>query len=128
MANRSLYYPYIHIRDLSWLKATLLLFEQVRRMTPPGFQTDDDKMIKPFLLPHGGRDPMLYFSDLGSERAVAEQVKLAKHLREDANDPAFLDQFGRAATEAKENESPRAADGVASSAGSTAHKKIRPPH
>ena len=32
MAYNALYYPFIHVRDLLWLKGTLLLFRQVRRM------------------------------------------------------------------------------------------------
>jgi hypothetical protein len=31
----SLYYPYIRIRDVNWLKATLLYFPHVRRIVVP---------------------------------------------------------------------------------------------
>lgn len=44
----ALYYPYIHIRDANWLKATLLCFPQVRRMVPPDFHLTDLEEIKPF--------------------------------------------------------------------------------
>jgi hypothetical protein len=33
----ALHYPYIHIRDVNWLKGTPLCFPQVRRMVPPDF-------------------------------------------------------------------------------------------
>jgi hypothetical protein len=29
MNQKALYYPYIHIQDLNWLKATLLLFSRL---------------------------------------------------------------------------------------------------
>jgi hypothetical protein len=32
MAEQALYYPYIQIRDIEWVKATLLLFERIYRM------------------------------------------------------------------------------------------------
>jgi hypothetical protein len=37
----ALYYPYIHIRDANWLKATLLCFPQVRRMVPRHYPLKD---------------------------------------------------------------------------------------
>jgi hypothetical protein len=45
MADHPLYYPYIHIQDPDWLKATLLIFSQVRRMTPvQALQAGDDAL------------------------------------------------------------------------------------
>jgi hypothetical protein len=46
--RNALYYPYIHIRDVNWLKATLLCFWQVRRMVPPGFHLNDCDEVKAF--------------------------------------------------------------------------------
>jgi hypothetical protein len=101
MASRSLYYPYIHIRDPNWLKTTLLLFSEVRRMTPiRGLQPGDSEAIKPFTQRHGGREPMLRSANLWSGRAVAAQVELARRLREDAKDLDFMNRFGQYATEA----------------------------
>lgn len=101
MATHSLYYPYIHIRDPRWLKATLLLFSQVRRMTPvPGRQADDSEEIEPFTQWHGGREPMLLSANLWSHRAVAAQEELAARIRSDAKDASFKGQFGRQTTEA----------------------------
>lgn len=36
MTSGALYYPYIHIHDIEWLKGTLLLFDSVSRMLPCG--------------------------------------------------------------------------------------------
>jgi hypothetical protein len=98
MADRALYYPYIHIQDPEWLKATLLLFSQVRRMTPgPGPQFDDGPAL-PFTQPYGGREPLLTGADLWSARAEAAQIELARRLREDAKDGDFRAQFSQLAT------------------------------
>jgi hypothetical protein len=37
----ALYYPYIHLRDADWSKATLLWFGQIRRIAPAGFVFQD---------------------------------------------------------------------------------------
>jgi len=37
----ALYYPYIHLRDPNWSKATLLWFGQIRRIAPAGFVFND---------------------------------------------------------------------------------------
>ena len=101
MTKCSLYYPYIHIRDVEWLKATLLIFSEVRRMTPVvGRQPDDDEAIEPFTQYNGGRAPMLASANLWAPRAIAAQEALATRLRKDAEDPTFCKRFGRAATEA----------------------------
>lgn len=101
MADRALYYPYIHIRDVEWLKATLLLFSQVRRMTPAqGAQADDGGEILPFTEWRGSAEPMLTSANLWLERAVAAQDELARRLLEDAKDWDFRNQFGQYAAEA----------------------------
>jgi hypothetical protein len=46
--RNALYYPYIHVRDVNWLKATLLCFRQVRRMVPPDFHLNDLPELKPY--------------------------------------------------------------------------------
>jgi hypothetical protein len=99
MADRALYYPYIHIRDVEWLKATLLLFRQVRRMTPYGPQADDGQIL-PFTDWHGGEEPMLTSAGLWAERPAAAQVELARRLRGDADDLDFRNRFSRHAAEA----------------------------
>jgi hypothetical protein len=44
----ALYYPYIHIRDVNWLKATLLCFPQLRRILPDDFDPEDSFDVSRF--------------------------------------------------------------------------------
>lgn len=37
----ALYYPYIHPRDVEWVKGTLLAFGQVNRIVPDGYPLHD---------------------------------------------------------------------------------------
>lgn len=40
-----LYYPYINVRNVNWLKATLLCFPHLLRMVPQGYlRTDSPEM------------------------------------------------------------------------------------
>jgi hypothetical protein len=55
----ALYYPYIHIHDENWLKATLLCFGQVRRMVPDRFTKRDDATITPYGFLDGPYGPLL---------------------------------------------------------------------
>jgi hypothetical protein len=97
MADRALYYPFIHVRDVNWLKTALLLFRQVRRMTPmPGVQLGDVDVI-PFLESYDGAEPLLTNANIWSDRAARAQIELARRLREDAADITFVQRFGRAA-------------------------------
>jgi len=89
LADGALYYPYIHIRDPDWLKATLLLFSQVRRLTPDSGPQADNEPILAFTQWQGGRAPMLASANLWSDRAIAAQVELAARLQEDAQDLDF---------------------------------------
>jgi hypothetical protein len=108
MYDRALYYPYIHIQNADWLKATLLVFSQVRRMTPvPGRQPGDDDQIAPFTEYRAGREPLVTSANLWSARSEAAQIDLAERLCQDAQDPSFMKRFGKDATLAarKPNES-----------------------
>jgi hypothetical protein len=40
-SRRALYYPYIHPRDIEWVKGTLLAFGQINRVVPDGFPLKD---------------------------------------------------------------------------------------
>jgi len=56
----ALYYPYIHIRDINWLKGTLLCFPQVRRIVPSDFPLNDSAEVRKFLRLRGARgEPLL---------------------------------------------------------------------
>jgi hypothetical protein len=55
----ALYYPYIHIHDENWLKATLLSFRQVRRIVPYRFTVRDEVTIQPYASLEGPDGPLL---------------------------------------------------------------------
>jgi len=42
----ALYYPFIHITDVNWLKATLLCFPGVRRMVPESYVPTDSEAVQ----------------------------------------------------------------------------------
>jgi len=94
----ALYYPYIHIRDANWLKATLLSFPQVRRIVPYDFSLNDLEEVKPFRTVKGARGEAL----LGDEPAYhvgvhQAQERLLKKLQACA--PEQLDRFTLARTQ-----------------------------
>jgi hypothetical protein len=93
MARGALYYPYIHIDDLDWLKGTLLLFKSVSRMLPPEYtqgSRDDPRLM-------GFQDlGLLKCADLSTERSIAAQRVLAEKILADSTDPAFMRRYGRA--------------------------------
>ncbi len=94
MNDKALYYPYIHIQDVNWLKATLLLFSEVRRMIPGTFTPNDRRGVRAFaeFLPDGTQ--LLSPAELWSPRAVEAQNLLAKQLLKDAEDPSFCMKYG----------------------------------
>jgi hypothetical protein len=57
----ALYYPYAHIRDPDWLKATLLCFSQVQRIHPDGYpaRSELEEQIQRFTEVDGPRGPLL---------------------------------------------------------------------
>jgi hypothetical protein len=94
---KALYYPYIHIRDVNWLKGTLLLFPQVRRMIPYGnFTPDDSPEIRAFATSIG-REPLLKPANLRHPRVVNAQLALATKLQDDAKDRGFRRRYDRKA-------------------------------
>ncbi len=95
----ALYYPYIHVRDVSWLKATLLLFPQVRRMLPfAGWSPHDSPEIAAFTEWHSDREPLLAPANLSADRVRAAQDRLASRLEADSADPLFARKYDAAAT------------------------------
>jgi hypothetical protein len=93
----ALYYPFIHITDVNWLKATLLCFPGVRRMVPQSYAPSDSDEIKQFCDVVGPRHaPLLTSVDLFSPEALAaEEALLAKLAQHDAEIRA---RFGQAET------------------------------
>jgi hypothetical protein len=61
----ALYYPFIHITDVNWLKATLLCFPGVRRMVPQSYVPTDSDAVREFCDVEGPRgEPLLTRVDL----------------------------------------------------------------
>ncbi|MES0199844.1 hypothetical protein [Mesorhizobium sp. M0011] len=86
----ALYYPYIHIRDVDWLKGALLIFPKVYRFVPPGFRRWDDPASSEFAYKGGEEGPLLdraFTSEPSVE--MAAQALLAR-LKEDSGDTKFL--------------------------------------
>ncbi len=94
MSDKALYYPYMHFRDINWLKATLLLFSEVRRMLPGVTAPNDDETIRGF-----AASGLIPTTDIYSERVVHAQVGLTRRLLVDLEDSNFKERFGREATE-----------------------------
>jgi hypothetical protein len=47
--GKGLYYPYIMLRDVNWLKAALLYWDSLGRIVPPAYPPRDDEEFKPAL-------------------------------------------------------------------------------
>jgi hypothetical protein len=74
----ALYYPYIHIRNLDWLKGTLLSFPQVRRIVPGGFSVEDDSDVQEFCKTAGATgEPLLVNEDV-ADFSLASPIRLAQ--------------------------------------------------
>jgi hypothetical protein len=93
----ALYYPYIHITDVNWLKSTLLCFPNVRRMVPSGYTPNDSKEIREFCDVIGPRGaPLLTSVNLFSPRALEAEKRLLEALQ--ANDTFVRSHYCRAKT------------------------------
>jgi len=44
--GRALYYPYIHVQDVNWLKAALLYWDAVRRIVPANYHREDQQEVR----------------------------------------------------------------------------------
>ncbi|TGT57307.1 hypothetical protein EN813_038380 [Mesorhizobium sp. M00.F.Ca.ET.170.01.1.1] len=101
-AADALNYPYIRVRDVEWLKRTLLVFPHVVRMTP-GIDRGapaDDPSILPFTWPRNEKDePLLRPARLYLPHVQQSQLELRAELeaRIAAAPKAFLARFGKKA-------------------------------
>ncbi|NKK95781.1 hypothetical protein GFL95_32015 [Rhizobium leguminosarum bv. viciae] len=101
----ALNYPYIRVRNVNWLKRTLMVFPHVVRMTP-GYERGapaDDPEIEPFTYTREKQKyPLLRSADLGSRHVRDCQLELQAELKARiAADPdAFRKRFGRGAARA----------------------------
>src|SRR5216684_1609008 len=93
----ALYYPYIHITDVNWLKSTLLCFPNVRRMVPSNYTPDDSEEIKQFCQIAGPRgEPLLTSVNLFSPGASRAEMSLLEKLQ--ANDGFIRSRYSKAKT------------------------------
>jgi hypothetical protein len=97
MEKDALYYPYIRIRSVDWLKRTLLIFPHVVRIVPDGFPTQDDKEIWKFENIEGvwGK-PLLQRARLNTHGVRRAQDDLVERLEGYIkSDPNFASKFRR---------------------------------
>jgi hypothetical protein len=94
----ALYYPYIRIRDINWLKSTLLCFPQVRRMIPDFYVVQDSDEIRPFLEENGPHGPLLTASQTLNSGVVASAVQRLTTWADQHRDE-LIAQYSQALTE-----------------------------
>lgn len=76
----ALNYPYIRVRDVEWLKRTLLIFPNVVRMIPAQHAPGDDPDIQPFTIERGARGPLLRAARLNDSHVLDAQRGLIAGL------------------------------------------------
>lgn len=80
----ALYYPYIHIRDMNWLKGTLLCFPHVYRMVPGRYKIKDEPVARRFKKLRGPHDrPLLNEAWIEKGPAFAAEGQLLRRLKAD---------------------------------------------
>ena len=98
----ALYYPHIHVTDVNWLRANLLIFPHVQRMMPYLFVPDrDHPAVRSFTETYRGDYALLHPAKLFSKRAINAQEGLRQRLILDSQDSGFLEHFGKKAARAK---------------------------
>jgi hypothetical protein len=105
-SKHALYYPYIHIRDQNWLKATLLTFRQVKRMVPREFVLRDYALVKDYLELEGPVGPLLDSANLYSPRVQTAYARLAKLV--ETNGEYLQTKYSKAVTAAEFLSGPKA--------------------
>ena len=97
----ALNYPYIRIRNVEWLKQTLIVFPHVARIAPSTGGPKDDAEVAQFCDLIGRRDlPLLRNVDLDKSNIWNDQIELKALISDalSANGDQFRRQFGREAT------------------------------
>jgi hypothetical protein len=80
----ALYYPYVHIRDERWLKATLLCVPVVKRMVPDTYTPEDERKIVPYTGLEGPYGPLLQNVPAYTPTADRAQQELLRNIKENA--------------------------------------------
>jgi len=87
-----LYYPYINVRNVNWLKATLLCFPHVLRMVPQGYIRNEPSEMREFaeILGTSNR-PLLQAVNVREPQYEPVQHQFLNRLRSDfEQDPDFF--------------------------------------
>ena len=79
----ALYYPCIEVHDVNWLKATLLVFGQVKRMVPPRgeYQLRDSDEVREFCEIEGPRGRLLTEATIDSGFVLSRQHLLCEKIK-----------------------------------------------
>lgn len=97
----ALNYPYIHIREVEWLKRTLLIFPHVVRMLPRFREYSDFDLpeIRPFCAAIGRRGPLLRPARVQAIHVEQAQTRLIREIKRDLarDEKGFKAKFGKAA-------------------------------
>jgi hypothetical protein len=98
----ALFYPYIHFRDVDWLKRTLLVMPHVVRMVPEKFVPRDDPFVRRLCSTKTRRGPLVRSAELSTDNVALAQRKLKAKLRTDLErgGETFRRQYGRIAANA----------------------------
>lgn len=81
----ALYYPYIHIRNERWLKATLLCMPSVTRIVPEEYTPEDEPIVKAYTNITGPNGALLQSVPSFTPAAHGAQDRLLNKLREHAS-------------------------------------------
>lgn len=95
----ALYYPYIHIHDENWLKATLLCFRQVRRIVPDRFTVRDEDTIQAYASLEGPNGPLLDHANIHAVPVREAQLVLKTRIEENLD--AITQKYNRDRTPKK---------------------------
>lgn len=95
----ALYYPYIHFRDETWLRSSLLFFPHVLRMAPKDYAFRDSKFIRDLMETEGAwGQPLVTTYPLDSYHAYLAANRLAERFERDLQDREFVRRLNREAT------------------------------
>lgn len=95
----ALYYPYIHLRDANWSKATLLWFGQIRRIAPVGFVFKDLPEIAPLADAQGPNGYLIQSARLGDQKVADANRSLLELIQK--NVPQLQAKFASEITPMK---------------------------
>src|SRR5690349_9565357 len=89
MADSILYYPHISLRDLAWVKSSLLLWDKIYRIVPQGNIPTDHAEVRPAVAEGFVRDLKLEREDLQQVAIEFSGLLESVHNIPDGLDVAF---------------------------------------